>query len=547
MSQSIQTAIALHQKGELSKAKLIYQSLLVDKDSIQVHYLLGLLLSQLKDYKKAIDHLERAAATQKHNPDWYNALAICYQKCNMPKTALKFIKIAHGLNPSHPNYVNRYCKILNDNQYYQESIDIMLNFLTTTNTFPEGYITLSISLKVSNKPFEACKALIKALRLFPNNSKIGFNLADAFVQVGRFKAAIPLLNQLIDNNLETTDALTLKAIIKREKREFNEAIKLAKQALEISPNNVSAQWNLGLSLLLTKNYGEGWKRYDTGFLVGQRQACKLPLPIWRGEPLQGKHILVAGEQGLGDQVMFTSHLNVLQELGAKVTLSCEPRLLELFKNSFKDIHVIESKSLNNCIALQHDFMIVVGSIYPVLSQLDVPMSPKKAYLFCQNTKPINSNKLKVGFSWKGGANLKDNRKRSVDLKHWLELLSYKDVELFCLQHKLSDREENILSRNAQINLLEGISSDNDIDQLIYTISQMDLVITVDNTVAHFAGALGIDTWCLIPFSPDWRWGHEGYANIWYKSVQLVRQKTAYNWHQALKEIKTKLTNKISNT
>lgn len=546
----LQLAIKLHQQGDLKQAKVLYKTLLIYDKTDQIHYFLGLLFNQTQRYHKAIYHLEKCAHRHLRNPDWYNAIALAYQKNQQYKPALRFSRIAVSLQPSHPNYLNRYCKILFATKSYERIIELMSAFLKVHPQYAEGHITLALTLLADDKAYAATRCLLDYYRKIKNNANINLNLADALIQIERYKFATKILQELIQNNVLVPESLSQLAIISRENGELGTALNLIEQAYELAPNNPVIQWNLGLFLLLTKQYPKGWSLYDSGILTGQRYLPAFKIPLWKGESIEDKTLLIIGEQGLGDQVMFISQLENVNSLDANILYLCDVRLKSLLKRSFPNITFLSQNEVSNSTLKTCDYKILAGSIFPVLDKLGKSITPKPQFLTARNFENIRSqhqqNKLKIGFAWKGGLKFKEQRKRIIPLPHWKAILANSDAEFYCLQHDIEKSEEKFLDGMHSVTSISSIAENRSIEELCSLISRLGLVITVDNTVAHLAAGLGIETWCLIPFSPDWRWGIEGETSIWYQNLFLYRQAKYKNWQKTLEKVEADLLAKVVN-
>ncbi len=541
--QHLQQAINHHQQGELKRAKTIYQHLLTKQVDPNIHYLLGLLYSQEKAHLSAIRHLEQCAFQQKLNADWHNALAISYQKLGHPKVAEKLARRAISLSPRNPNDQSRLGKILLDLGQAKAATEVLIPCVFLHPEFYPACISLANSYKADNKPHAAVKTLLKAFRCFPSNPEVAFNLADSLITTGHYRFAGKLLRSLVNAGYRPAECLCQLATIRREKGQPEQALKLIQQARKTKPDNPVILWNLGLTLLLNGNL-EGWQYYDHGLLIGQRKSLKSRIPRWRGEDISDKSLLILAEQGLGDQIMFASQLKPLCHFTKNITVACDPRLVPLFSRSIDDIRFISLEKYRPIDSLGFDYYIMWGSLFPLYHQFGIKIQDKGKFLQAPNEKITEENpvdkRLRVGFSWKGGTTLKEKRKRTVPLKIWHSLFDCKAL-FHSLQHSPDEAELDRLQQYPNVIVENKISQNRDFDFLAQRIQSLDLIITADNTVAHLSAALGKPTWCLIPFSPDWRWGIKREQSIWYKSPRLWRQTEHRNWHPVFEGMIQELT------
>ena len=538
MQSNLEQAIKLHQSGQLDTAAHAYSVLLNKHDDNQVHYLLGLLYSQRKEFQLAIKHLEFSISANKNNADIFNALALCYQKTGKYKTAEFLIEKAIKLSPDTPAFCNRKSKILITANKVSEALSNSLHCIKSHPDFFPVYQTYSsISLK-NLRPDNSLRIMKRAFRQMPDNPNVIFSLAEAFHNVGKPEKASQLFKVLATNNFKTLESLNNLANIEREYGDIKLAREYYNQATKHSDNKSKpiVTWNIGLLDLLEENFSEGWKNYEDRLNICDSSSKIDHSKTWHGEDLKNKTVCIIAEQGLGDQILFSCTFQIIIQSCIRVYIQCDDQLKACFNRSFpsaKIITDIDQHLLETC-----DFNIFAGSILQYLP----PLTGRNKYLVSNSQAlPADTDKkLKIGFSWRGGTNYKDIKKRSTHLREWQSLFSNKECQFYCLQHNLSGAEKyhlKMLSPN--IIILPTISKKNNVNELINVCDSMDLIISVTNTVTHIAGALGIKTWCLTPHNPDWPWGLKNESCLWYESVKLIRKQ-----EQTWKSVFTRVENDL---
>ena len=538
MQINLEQAIKLHQSGQLDAAQQAYTLLLSSHDDNHVHYLLGLLYSQREKFHLAIKHLELSIATNKNNANMFNALALCYQKTEKFRSAEHLINRAINLAPETPAFCNRKSKILHAAGKISDS---MFNAKRCINLHPDffpGYQTYaSISLETL-RPDNSLRIMKRAFKQMPDNPDVFFSLAEAFYNAGKPEKAIPLFKALIRNNFRLLECFNNLANIEREYGEVELAEKYYQQARENAVDETMpiVNWNISLLDLLKENFTSGWINYEDRLKLNSPLSKAGHLNIWRGESLANKSILIISEQGLGDQILFSSSFNKIIKSSKKAYIQCDERLKECFKRSFPSAEIISDIDPHVIKAI--DVKIFAGSIIQYLQH------PTNEHKFLKSNIPQlptdNGYKFKIGFSWRGGTTYKDIKKRSTHLREWQSLFSKDKCQFYCLQHNLTETEKNLLkSLSSEIVILPEISDKNDVNELINVCGSMDLIISVTNTVTHIAGALGKTTWCLTPHNPDWPWGLRNESCLWYSSVKLFR-KEEKNWKHIFSRIENNL-------
>ncbi len=306
--------------------------------------------------------------------------------------------------------------------------------------------------------------------------------------------------------------------------------------------------NRAQAVLMRGDFAGGWPQYEQRFIASGKRARSAGVSRWRGEPLAGKTIAVLSEQGLGDEIMFASCLPELMAGGGRVIVECDPRLLALFARSFAPATVC-ARDLNTALAgnLQQrpDYEISIGSL-PLHFRRGPDAFPRTAgYLKADVVKKSRWRKTlgsggrlrQVGIAWRGGTLRNRQFLRSLELAQLMPVLRQPGCVFTSLQYGEWSRELQAMRDSGGTDLREMAATiAADIDELAAAIAALDLVITVDNTIAHLAGALGVPAWVLLPFSAEWRYGREGETMPWYPSLRLFRQPAPREWEAVIARI-----------
>jgi ADP-heptose:LPS heptosyltransferase len=280
-------------------------------------------------------------------------------------------------------------------------------------------------------------------------------------------------------------------------------------------------------------------------------------PTWEGTSLSGKTLLVYGEQGIGDEVMFASCLPELIEQSAKCIVACESRLVPLFRRSFPTALVCSIDKLQQDIAKQQlgavDFQIAAGSV-PKLTRRALSDFPTDSHFLKADEDRARSFRerldslgpgRKIGISWKGGATSEERRRRSSSLLSWSSLLELPDAQFVSLQYGDCEEELEEVRRSVGAPIVNWSDVDplRDVDGCFALVAALDVVVTIDNSTLHFAGALGIPTFGLVSFpsSSYWRWFGDSRESVWYPNVQLIRRRYPAEWNSVLEQVARELT------
>ncbi|XWK91332.1 MAG: tetratricopeptide repeat-containing glycosyltransferase family protein [Phormidium sp.] len=412
--------------------------------------------------------------------------------------------------------------------YYQE-------FLKFNANDPIAWNNLGNALQRQGKFAEAIDCYQKSLSLDGNNALTYNNLGTAFNSQGNLAAALACFEQgliLEANNAESHYNL---ATFYQEQRFYEKALACCDRAIEIEPNYADAYWSRSLILLRLGDFKRGFLEYEWRWRRKENKPRILSKPIWDGSNLTGKTILLQAEQGMGDLIQFIRYVPLLVKLGGCVVVECHPPLVRLLK-SVADIEKVVA--IGETLP-EFDVYIPLLSLPRILGTTLETIPAEIPYL-----KPVESlslkaemppsNCLKVGLVWAGNPEHPSDRQRSTSLDNFLPLFNLKHITFYSLQKGAKSAEINEIT--CPVNLLDLSNKINDFADTSAVISQVDLVITVDTSVAHLAGALGKRVWVLLCYNADWRWMTEREDSPWYPTMRLFRQNRSGDWQELIERL-----------
>lgn len=339
------------------------------------------------------------------------------------------------------------------------------------------------------------------------------------------------------------------------KNETEKAIYYFKKALEVDNNDLDARYNLAFTQLSIGDFKNGFANYECRILSPQTaittEYLTFEKPRWKGENLEGKTIFVHHEQGLGDAIQFARFFYELKLQGAKVLYNAPVIFSELFKDSELICPELISPELHKTekdFESHFDYYLPLMSL-PFVLNTSPSTIPLSAPYISPNQQKIqksqklfqkDSNKIKIGICWKGNPN--GDPKRIIKLKEFYTLCDIPNVSLYSFQ-KGSGQEE-LAELPANIKIVDVGQFLDDFSDTAAALANMDLLISNDSSMVHLGGAMGIKTWVLLPYFPEWRWGLNSDCSPWYDSVRLFRQKTIDNWTEVFQDVKKELSNKF---
>ncbi|WP_295870984.1 tetratricopeptide repeat protein [uncultured Zhongshania sp.] len=375
----------------------------------------------------------------------------------------------------------------------------------------------------------AIDAYRNAIRLKPDYQQAYENLGVALQDSGSDEAALKAYQQALEQNPHSVLALKNLGTLYFKSSHTALSLQCFEHALRLSPVDPELRLKRSGSLLRLGQWQKGWREYRWRFSEQSFLESNPPrstgLPHAEKFNIAGRRVFVGSEQGLGDEVMFASCFSDLISSAASCVLECDPRLVPLWARSFPSAEVIAKGELD-----PHglDSFISAGDLPMHFRQDDADFSGR-AYLKPDSEKYAHwqgrlqelTGKLKVGICWRGGVEARAVKERSIDLKYWRPLLKHKDVSVVNLQYRCESEELKQLGEH--IHTFADLDTYADIDGLAALMSNLDLVISVDNTTVHLAGALGVPVWVLLPCGPERRWTDDSDDSVWYQSARLFRK------------------------
>ena len=410
---------------------------------------------------------------------------------------------------------------------------------------PDRASTLTNLLGVliaQDKLVEAETVAVQAERLFPDNAEILMNRGLIKEKKAEFLRAVHFYEQAIKHQPDYADAYFNKGRVLKEMNRLEDALNCYETAKILNSDMVDIDWNRAHAFLLNGDFNKGWPLYESRWqrLADTARKRVFNQPSWLGsDDLTEKTILLHGEQGLGDTIQFCRFAHEVKTRGAQVILQVPKGLMSMMQ-SLAGVDLVTDESAD---PPAFDYHCPLMSLPLALNtQIDSIPFPE-GYLSVREDKlhkwkNILGDRIKprVGLVWKGSLNYEYHYKKNINLETLLEGC-VEGIDYFAIQKDVSENEKILLARYG---ISEHGAEQNDFSDAAALCSLMDVVISVDTSVAHLSGALGKQTFLLLPFSPNFRWLLNRNDSPWYSSVRLFRQGADRQWERPIREIKNTL-------
>ncbi|MBI3796036.1 MAG: TIGR03032 family protein [Deltaproteobacteria bacterium] len=387
---------------------------------------------------------------------------------------------------------------------------------------------------------EAITAFRQCVVLQPEFPNARYNLGVALGDAEQYVEAMDHLQHVVAAEPERAEAYNSLGYLLSRQRQPQQAIPYYEQAIELQPQYAQAHFNLGMTLLQLGNYPRGFTEYDWRWRTGQFTPFQCPHPQWDGSPIPDKTLLIHTEQGAGDAIQFARYLPLAAQRCKKLILVCRGDLIPLFSTLSGIAQIREAGTIT---VAEFDTYLPLLSLPRVFGTTLETIPAKTPYLDVQTIRRRKaeasaalslSSYPKVGLVWAGSPTYKNDRHRSCPVLEWTPVLQVPGVEFYSLQ-KGPQRDE-LAQLPADVRVQDLDAHLHDYGDTAVIVDALDLVITVDTSVAHLAGALGKSVWTLLPYVPDWRWGLEGEATPWYPTMRLFRQTRPRDWAEVLERV-----------
>jgi tetratricopeptide (TPR) repeat protein len=506
-------------------------------DYAEAHVNLGNALHALGRHQDAIAAFERAVALNAGVAEAHSSFGRALAAVGRHEEALKRFDAAVALRPGDPVAHFDRGNALHRLERFSEAVAAHERALSLDPSHADAHANLGAALYELGHYDRAVGQYRKALVRQPDDARITRNLADALVKLDRFDEAIAayrLVTAREPANGQAHFALAsaLEAIDCNE-----EALQSYRRAIDLMPDDPRPKWFKAYLDLSLGHLEEGWRSFEARWAARDLAPRPYRQRRWDGGAVDGK-LLVWGEQGLGDQIIYAGMIEDLRRRAPSICLEVEPRLVSLFARSFSQVEVVPmaDELYGGAITAQVPLASLAPHLRPDWQSFKpaarghLKADPARAAEF--RARLANDGRRVIGLSWQS-TSLAIGRAKSASLRDFAAVLRLPGCRFVDLQYDDAPAERDAVAGELCVNVdrLADLDLRNDIDGVAALISACDLVFTVSNTNAHLSGALGKPTWVLLPVGGArlWYWFRDRNDSPWYPRVHLKRRTREQSW------------------
>ncbi|TXH38468.1 MAG: tetratricopeptide repeat protein [Rhodospirillaceae bacterium] len=530
------------------------QAILHDPKSTRYYLALGELMQMMRHLLFAAEAYENGLAIDPNHGTMLRNLVTVRQKQRMPDKVAELSRRLLALDPQSESATLSLAWALIWLGEIEEAAEVASRALSLN---PQS-IASAVMLQVCLKRLDRIDAAAAALQDITERSLASWDIcataADTFAQFEEREVVEAILQGVIAKQPNFVPALLQLARHKILAGDALEGERLMERVAELDPEEGDAQTSVSLTRIRNGDYAEGWSRHHWRW---KRSGCEpkwdLPLTEWDGQPLDNGGLVIWREQGIGDMVMYAAMAIACRPVVSNIVIETNPRLVALFQRSFPDMIACYREKLPSDFWSKHDIttQCPIGDL-PHLLNVDMNDYPGRGGFLIADSKQVTRlreryrllfpGKKLIGISWRSG-NSGSAITRSVELPLWRPIFETPNCAFISLQYGNIEQDVDELRRSHgfEVHIDSEIDAMKDMDAFAAQVTAMDLVISVDNSTVHVAGALGKPTFVMTPAASDWRWLQKDRRDtVWYASLELFRNQPGQDWSAIVSEIASRL-------
>jgi len=535
--------------GNISKATIYYNNA-IEKNPFLYEALInrGKIYLELKKYGEAIADFTKATQINPDNCEFFYLQGLAYEANSNDHFALNSFSKAIELDAKHLSSLIHRSKIYINQKLYENALKDFNQILNIEPNSAEVRHNKGMALEKMHRFNDAISEYRMALSLKPDSAETYNNLGNVLRETNQLSESIQCFEKAIQLKSDYAPAFSNLGWTQNVSRDLDSSISNLKKALDLNPNLAEAHLNIAFSYLAKGNYLEGFKEYEWRHQVLGINVRKLSSSLWLGEePLEGKTIFIYPEQGLGDTIQFCRYAKLLSNLGARVILEVQPPLFKLLE-SLEGVDLL----INSGAPIpQHDYYCPLMSL-PLAFKTQIDTIPNRTpYITANPGKVLHwkdrlgiHDRPRIGLVWSGGFRADQpelwtvNQRRNIPFEE-ISKIDMPGVDFYSLQKgEPAQSDPKRIEAWSNNNFFDYADELRDFEDTASLIENLDLIVSVDTSTAHLAGALNKSVLLLNRFDSCWRWSPRLNENsLWYPTIRINDQKNPVDWHAPIEDIK----------
>ncbi len=530
VEQLVAEALAHHEAGRIDQAERGYLAAqAADPDHADPPHFLGVIAHQRGDHARAVQLMRLAIERNPAVASYHNNIGEALRALGRMTEAGIAYSEALRLAPDYPLAHLNLGILLHDIGLHTLAIEHLQKSLKVQ---PDARVhtRMALCLRSVGRLEDALAACSQALALLPNDAEAHNNRGVILRELDRMDEARAALERALEIDPTYVIAYNNLGLVLQDTGQLDAAIERYDQAIRLKPDYVDAHWNQSLGLLLSGNLKRGWDKYEWRWHRPEVKPPDINVPEWEGDDPKGKTILVYPEQGFGDTIQFVRYVPLLRDRGARVLVGCQVPLVPLIESldGYAEI-VPEGAALPpthkyiSMLSLPRRFQTRLDSVPADVPYLAAP--PDRVAQWAERLAAVP--RPRVAIAWSGNPSHPNDRTRSISAVQFARLLTVRGIGWVSVQKTRDPREIELLAPLGTV--YDAAPGLGDFADTAAVVANCDLVLTVDTSVAHVAGAMALPVWSLLAFANDWRWMRDRPDTPWYPTMRLIRQPKTGDW------------------
>ncbi|WP_190275229.1 tetratricopeptide repeat protein [Collimonas fungivorans] len=535
--------------GQRSEAvQLFGQALALDDKNVSLYYKLARVQFESDQFEAALRAYEKIIALGYVKPEILLAKAVTLLSLQRRREALECIEQTLAAWPDYADGWAHKGALLYQLQQHEEALVHFDRALALQPAMADGWYKKSLALDKLERYADALASLDRAIALAPKTAAYWLDRAVILHKLERYAESLSDNETglaLAPGNAEAwgDHGLTLSRMNRHQ-----QALDSYQRAIGLQAGYADALSNQSLSQLVLGQFEAGWQSYEYRWKKGNADFPRhTEIPLWLGrQAIGGKRILLWSEQGLGDTIQFCRYAMLVAALGAEVVLEVDPALKTITQTmgNFQVIAIGEEFApvdyQTPLMSLPLVFKTELATIPAPPSYFTADAGKKESW---RKRQDFAGGKLKIGLVGSGNAGNTNDHRRSMPLQEFAPLLQLEGADFFLVQKDIRASDHAYVQQTPKLWVVAHDIAD--FDDTAAIIANLDLVISVDTSVAHLSGALGVPVWILLPWVPDWRWLLDREDSPWYPSARLFRQEQTGDWQGVIERVMSALNTFLS--